>query len=239
VAHDTPYTLTDRRRAPHHAGRSLAGHDRGVRYERSCHERRYRRAPGAEYRNSHWRPGVGATVARVVTSATALLTATGGALGLVVDQPTGAIVRLATAATAIHDLLGYPYVAIALSDSADPTSLVLRGVAGPFRHAAPVGYRLPLATGITGAAARERRLQLVNDVTTDPRYLPTPGASGIRAELAVPIARDDEVFGAVNVEGSAPSRQRTPRASRSSPTSWRSRSPMPAGSPPPAAAPRA
>ncbi|MGN6565814.1 MAG: GAF domain-containing protein [Thermomicrobiales bacterium] len=111
---------------------------------------------------------------------------------------------LATAATAIHELLGYPYVAIALSDPADLASLVLRGVAGPFRHAAPVGYRLPLTAGLTGAAARERRLQLVNDVTTDPRYVPTPGASGIRAELAVPITRDDEVFGVVNVEGGGP-----------------------------------
>ena len=111
---------------------------------------------------------------------------------------------LATAATAIHELLGYPYVAIALSNPDDPATLVLRGVAGPFRNAAPVGYRLPRAAGITAAALRERRVQLVNDVTADPRYLPTPGASGIRAELAVPIAHTDEVFGVLNVEGGDP-----------------------------------
>ncbi|HEX5502453.1 MAG TPA: GAF domain-containing protein, partial [Thermomicrobiales bacterium] len=111
---------------------------------------------------------------------------------------------LATAAAAIHELLGYPYVAIALAEPDDPAALVLRGVAGPYRHAAPVGYRLPRDAGITAAAARERRVQLVDDVAADPRYFPTPGAAGIRAELAVPIARGDEVFGAVNVEGGEP-----------------------------------
>ncbi|HET8627970.1 MAG TPA: GAF domain-containing protein [Thermomicrobiales bacterium] len=111
---------------------------------------------------------------------------------------------LATAAAAIHELLGYPYVAIALADPADPGDLVLRGVAGPYRHAAPVGYRLPRDAGITAAAVRERRVLLVDDVAADPRHFPTPGATGIRAELAVPIARGDDVFGVVNVEGGEP-----------------------------------
>jgi signal transduction histidine kinase len=41
---------------------------------------------------------------------------------------------------------------------------------------------------------------LVNDVASDPRHVPTPGANGIRAELAVPIRLGDRVLGVLNVE---------------------------------------
>jgi signal transduction histidine kinase len=49
---------------------------------------------------------------------------------------------------------------------------------------------------------RERRVQLVNDVNADPRYIPTPGAVGIRCELAVPILLGQRVLGVINAEGS-------------------------------------
>jgi signal transduction histidine kinase len=55
-----------------------------------------------------------------------------------------------------------------------------------------------------GAAARTGTLQLVNDVTSDPRHIPTPGATGITAELAVPIRLGGRVLGVVNVESSQP-----------------------------------
>ena len=45
---------------------------------------------------------------------------------------------------------------------------------------------------------------LVNDVTADPRYLPTPGGAPARAELAVPILLGDRVLGVVNVERDEP-----------------------------------
>jgi signal transduction histidine kinase len=41
---------------------------------------------------------------------------------------------------------------------------------------------------------------LVNDVENDPRHVPTPGATGIRAELAVPIRLAERVLGVLNVE---------------------------------------
>jgi signal transduction histidine kinase len=55
-----------------------------------------------------------------------------------------------------------------------------------------------------GEAARTRRTVLVNDVTADPRYLPTPGGAPARAELAAPILLGDRVLGVVNVERDEP-----------------------------------
>ena len=55
-----------------------------------------------------------------------------------------------------------------------------------------------------GAAARGREIILVNDVSVDPRYLPTPGVTGTHAELAVPILLGSDVLGVVNVERGTP-----------------------------------
>jgi signal transduction histidine kinase len=55
-----------------------------------------------------------------------------------------------------------------------------------------------------GAAARGREIVLVNDVSSDPRYMPTPGITGTHAELAVPILLGSDVLGIVNVERKLP-----------------------------------
>ena len=107
---------------------------------------------------------------------------------------------LRSAGGAIHELLGYPHVAIALAEPEDEGFLMLRTVGGAAGLAAPVVYRLPLDTGLIGAAARERRAQLVNDVASDRRYVPTPGTRGIRAELAVPILHGEQLLGVLNIE---------------------------------------
>ena len=51
---------------------------------------------------------------------------------------------------------------------------------------------------------RTARTVLVNDVAADPRHFPTPGAEGIRAELAVPIMIGARAVGVVNVESAHP-----------------------------------
>ena len=55
-----------------------------------------------------------------------------------------------------------------------------------------------------GAAVRERRIQLVNDVLADPRYVKPPAAVDVRAELAVPIVLGEHVLGVLNVESDRP-----------------------------------
>ena len=107
-------------------------------------------------------------------------------------------------ADAIHERLGYPNVAIPLLDPQDPGTLVIGVLGGHYRHHIEPGMRQPVTQGIMGAAVRERRTQLVNDVAADPRYIRPPGAAGIRAELAVPILLGEETLGVLNVESGSP-----------------------------------
>jgi signal transduction histidine kinase len=107
-------------------------------------------------------------------------------------------------ADAIHERLGYRNVAIPLLDPHDPGTLVIDVLGGHYRDHVERGVRLPVTGGIMGAAVRERRTQLVNDVAADPRYIPTPSAVGIRAELAVPIVLGEETLGVLNVESPSP-----------------------------------
>jgi signal transduction histidine kinase len=111
---------------------------------------------------------------------------------------------LQRAADAIHELLGFPNLAIPLIDPEEPGMLVLSVKGGHYKRLIPGEYRIPVTAGLMGEAARTRRTVLVNDVTVDPRYLPTPGGASARAELAVPIVLGDRVLGVVNVERDEP-----------------------------------
>ena len=111
---------------------------------------------------------------------------------------------LQRAADDIHELLGCPHLAIPLIDPEEPGTLVLTVKGGPYKNRIPGEYRIPITQGLMGEAARTRRTVLVNDVTADPRYLPTPGGTPSRAELAVPITLGERVLGVVNVERDEP-----------------------------------
>jgi signal transduction histidine kinase len=109
------------------------------------------------------------------------------------------------AAQVIHDQLGYPNVVIPLLESTEEGQvLVYRAHAGAYRDVFAREYRQPADRGITGAALRERRAQLVNDVRSDPRYLPPPLPIDVECELAVPIVHRSEAFGVVNIESREP-----------------------------------
>ena len=110
---------------------------------------------------------------------------------------------LERAADAIHSMLGYENVAIPLIDPADPAFMVLTTFGGAYKESIGGKHRLPITMGLMGAAATTRQTILVNDVGSDPRYLPTPGRPGI-AELAVPILLGDDVLGVLNVESMRP-----------------------------------
>ncbi len=108
---------------------------------------------------------------------------------------------LQDAADATHRLLGYANVAIPILEREDPEVLVLHAVGGSYKEILDGEYRQPISQGLLGAAVREQRTISVNDVEKDPRYIPTPGSTRIRAELAVPILLGGEVLGVLNVEG--------------------------------------
>lgn len=108
------------------------------------------------------------------------------------------------AADAIHETLEYPNVDIPLLDPQDPDTLVIRIRGGEYKRLIQHEDRLPIDRGIMGAAVRERRVQLVNDVPADSRYVTPPGVRPPLAELAVPIFYGHQVLGVLNVEGDRP-----------------------------------
>lgn len=107
---------------------------------------------------------------------------------------------LQRAADAIHATLGFPAVDIPVVEPQDPEVLTIRIRGGSYKRAIRQIDRIPIDRGIMGAAVRERRAQLVNDVAADPRYIKPPHVQPPRAELAVPILLGDQVLGVLNVE---------------------------------------
>ena len=111
---------------------------------------------------------------------------------------------LQRAADAVHELLGFASVDIPLIEPPDLQTLVIRIRGGEYKRCIHQVDRLAVGQGVMGAAARTRRVQLVNDVASDPRYVTPPGMPRPRAELAVPMLYGDELLGVVNVEGDGP-----------------------------------
>ena len=74
--------------------------------------------------------------------------------------------------------------------------LVLAAWHGP---AATEHTRIPIGTGICGAAAAQGETIIVPDVNADPRYLQC--FLETRSEIVVPIKHGDEVLGEIDVDG--------------------------------------
>lgn len=111
---------------------------------------------------------------------------------------------LQNAADAIHEVLHYANVDIPLLDPNDPETLVVRIRGGDYKQRIVREDRLSIQTGIMGSAVRERRIQWVNDLRLDPRYVQPPVPTRMRAELAVPIIWHDSVLGVLNIESPKP-----------------------------------
>ena len=60
--------------------------------------------------------------------------------------------------------------------------------------------RIPIGTGICGAAAASGRTEIVADVNADPRYLACFAST--QSEIVVPIFDGGEVIGEIDVDGS-------------------------------------
>ncbi len=104
----------------------------------------------------------------------------------------------ATTVEELHHRLGYDHVSLFLLDPLDATVLVQRARASRWPRGESDGYRQSIGRGILGAAARQRAPQLINDVTTDPRYIPVPKTE-LRAELAIPILLGDRLLGVLDL----------------------------------------
>jgi GAF domain-containing protein len=96
---------------------------------------------------------------------------------------------------ALHDRFPqYDWVGIYWVEGSD---LVLGPWVGP---EATEHTRIPIGTGVCGAAAASGRTEIVADVNADPRYLACFAST--KSEIVVPIFADGEVVGEIDIDGS-------------------------------------
>jgi len=88
----------------------------------------------------------------------------------------------------------YNWAGFYLVDPADPGYLIV----GPFVGSFTPNSRIPLNTGLCGAAATSGKVVVVQDVTKDPRYL--PGSSLVKSEIVVPIYANKKLAGELDIE---------------------------------------
>ena len=88
----------------------------------------------------------------------------------------------------------YNWVGFYMLDSADDSVLVL----GPF-HGAPTDHvRIPVTEGICGAAVAQGRTVIVDDVSSDPRYLSC--SIETKSEIVVPIRVNGKIAGEIDID---------------------------------------
>jgi len=93
-----------------------------------------------------------------------------------------------------EEMTRYNWVGFYLVDPADPGILLV----GPYVGSFTPNTRIPLDTGLCGAAATTRQTVVVQDVTADPRYL--PGSTMVNSEIVVPIVVKNALAGELDVE---------------------------------------
>jgi len=88
----------------------------------------------------------------------------------------------------------YNWTGFYMLDNNDPEMLVL----GPF-HGAPTEHvRIPVNQGICGAAVAQNDTVIVDDVSSDPRYLACSFET--RSEIVVPIRAHGAVVGEIDID---------------------------------------
>jgi L-methionine (R)-S-oxide reductase len=88
----------------------------------------------------------------------------------------------------------YNWTGFYLVDPADPGYLIVGPYAGSFTPNA----RIPLKTGLCGAAATSGQVVVVQDVSSDPRYL--AGSSLVKSEIVVPIHVNKTLAAELDIE---------------------------------------
>lgn len=76
-------------------------------------------------------------------------------------------------------------------------------VLGPF-HGRPACVRIPFGSGVCGTAAATRQVQRIDDVHAFPGHIACDSASA--SELVVPIIRDGELIGVLDIDSPSPAR---------------------------------
>ena len=99
----------------------------------------------------------------------------------------------------LHETLPrYNWIGFYLIDPSDAGTLMV----GPFIGSFTPNARIPLNTGLCGAAASSGQTVVVDDVSRDPRYL--SGSSMVVSEIVVPIFVKKKLAGELDVESYFP-----------------------------------
>jgi L-methionine (R)-S-oxide reductase len=102
-------------------------------------------------------------------------------------------------AQSLHErMTRYNWVGFYLVDPADSGVLLV----GPFVGSFTPNARIPLHTGLCGAAARSAQTVVVGDVSKDPRYL--AGSSMVTSEIVVPIFVKNKLAAELDIESYFP-----------------------------------
>ena len=88
----------------------------------------------------------------------------------------------------------YNWAGFYMVDPADPGYLVV----GPFAGSFTPNARIPLDTGLCGAAATSGQVVVVQDVSKDPRYL--AGSPLVKSEIVVPICVNKKLAAELDIE---------------------------------------
>jgi L-methionine (R)-S-oxide reductase len=88
----------------------------------------------------------------------------------------------------------YNWVGFYLVDAVDPGVLVV----GPFVGSFTPNARIPLHTGLCGAAASSGQVVVVHDVSKDSRYL--SGSPMVKCEIVVPIFVKNKLAAELDIE---------------------------------------
>src|SRR5580700_6339299 len=88
----------------------------------------------------------------------------------------------------------YNWTGFYVVDSADPNYLIV----GPYAGSFTPNVRIPLNTGLCGAAATSGQVVVVQDVSKDPRYL--AGSSLVKSEIVVPIYVKKKLAAELDIE---------------------------------------
>jgi len=93
-----------------------------------------------------------------------------------------------------ENMTRYNWVGFYVVDPADSKYLLV----GPFAGSFTPNARIPLTTGLCGAAATTGKMVVVQDVTKDPRYL--AGSSLVKSEMVVPIFTGKQLVAELDIE---------------------------------------
>lgn len=125
-------------------------------------------------------------------------------IGELVTRPLdpGDILRQVVSIT--KDIMKIDVCSVYLIDP-DDGMLVLAATVG-LKDIAVGKVRIPRGEGITGRAAKQRRIVAVRDVTQDKRnkYIPITGEEVYRSLLSAPLIYHNETFGVINVQTKRP-----------------------------------